>query len=444
MFVLLLLFLCRSYGSHGLLLLLVGALTLRLNIYRRMRACEFAQGRFQACCFGAPCHTGWNWVATSDVVGSLARPCHCRGRLPSVPRGPMIAATARSFAAACCPDLASVYFGYPSRGESAARYAAQPPKQLARDLTNLVMHLLVSDAEDMDEPLRPPHVAPRWVVELSQSTQFARRVSYMFRGSNHINIKEKKADGTLLRVLAREAPGTRTLVLQDSRVIIGASSKGRSSSSALNAEYLKTLPYVLGGCLYPSYFYVPSADNPADDQSRQRHVRRASMPNPQWLLDLLGGNPRRFDIVVKADKYRSPLNRWARFLGLLALKTFAPGPGATASPQSSASSVAAGDRLASARMVVGLHGDAPRSSSRPSPLRGGVPPSAAGDCLASAQTVVSLHGPTPWSVSSGAGSQSSARKRARPPWEEERQGSGGASSGRRRGGRKHRSTSEGA
>ena len=82
----------------------------------------------------------------------------------------------------------------------------------------------------------------------------------------------------------------RHLAVHDSRVVIGAVSKGRSSSKELNFELLLQLPDVVGGDLQVPAFYVESMLNPIDDPSRGRPVPPPSFWTPE-LLRIWAGAP---------------------------------------------------------------------------------------------------------------------------------------------------------
>ena len=106
--------------------------------------------------------------------------------------------------------------------------------------------------------------------------------------------------------------------MTDSRVVLGASAKGRSSSGPLNGVLQAALPYVLGGDLYPGGIHLNSAENPADAPSRDRAVPAPSRGRPAWLDDLAAGRPSRFDAVVAEGTVPRLLGRWVRLLLLRA------------------------------------------------------------------------------------------------------------------------------
>ena len=58
----------------------------------------------------------------------------------------------------------------------------------------------------------------------------------------HINIREMRAAMATVKRLAIRYPGCRILLLVDSRVTLGAASKGRSAAAALNRHLQEVLP----------------------------------------------------------------------------------------------------------------------------------------------------------------------------------------------------------
>ena len=129
------------------------------------------------------------------------------------------------------------------------------------------------DLPDLSDVLiepRPFHDDPEWINDLAESLHFKEVLRYKFARQNHINVQETRAYKTWLKYLCKHHRRSRPVGLMDSRVLLGASSKGRSSSPAL-AHVLRTaLPYVLGGGLYPGGLRVYSAANRSDAPSRGR------------------------------------------------------------------------------------------------------------------------------------------------------------------------------
>ena len=85
------------------------------------------------------------------------------------------------------------------------------------------------------DPLAPPS-REAWVSEFVDSLPFELDLRYPYKRPDHINILEAQSRLSLYKMLARspDAHSLRHLVGQDSRVNIGAFSKGRSSSMRLN------------------------------------------------------------------------------------------------------------------------------------------------------------------------------------------------------------------
>ena len=164
---------------------------------------------------------------------------------------------------------------------------------------------------------RAAHENPEWTDELVTSLRWRRRFAYHFQRPAHINVLEGVAYGTLVRDLAATRPGSRPIIITDSRVVLGASAKGRSSSGALNRPLRAALPYLLGGDLYPGGLHTSSAQNPADAPSRDRAVPEPSRERPAWLDDLERGSYARFDAVLGSSAVPRLLGRWVRLLLLL-------------------------------------------------------------------------------------------------------------------------------
>ena len=170
--------------------------------------------------------------------------------------------------------------------------------------------------QDVECPDRAFHDDPEWVGELADSLPFCERIRYKFAGPGHINVLETRTYKTWLKHLCMRHQRSRAVGLIDSRVLLGASSKGRSSSDALGRVLRSSLPYVLGGALYPGGLHVYSAKNRADGPSRDRPVPPPSNDLPLYL-DLTRGDTRRFDICVASSRVPKNAARWLRMLLLL-------------------------------------------------------------------------------------------------------------------------------
>ena len=117
--------------------------------------------------------------------------------------------------------------------------------------------------------------APRVVTgadsaALVSASQWRTIVSSRWRRPEHINVLELLALTTAVRwVLSfREALNCRVLVLCDSTVVVGAVTKGRSSSQLLLRRLRYLAAMVLASGLRLTLRWVASADNPADGPSR--------------------------------------------------------------------------------------------------------------------------------------------------------------------------------
>ena len=83
-----------------------------------------------------------------------------------------------------------------------------------------------------------------------------------------------------------------------------------------------TLPYIIGGDLYPYLLHIGTSDNPSDDVSRFVQLREPEYEPPHWLQLLILGDRAAFDIIRACDSLRWPFNGWARLACLLLMKHF--------------------------------------------------------------------------------------------------------------------------
>ena len=87
---------------------------------------------------------------------------------------------------------------------------------------------------------------------------------------DHINLEEARALLRYVRWLLRSVGrfGHRAVVLVDSRVVVGACTKGRSGSVPLNRLIQRLAALCFAGGLDQLLVYIPSAHNPSDPPSR--------------------------------------------------------------------------------------------------------------------------------------------------------------------------------
>lgn len=119
----------------------------------------------------------------------------------------------------------------------------------------------------------------------------------------HINLGEVKSfiDAELAAGLS-SGEGCRVPIIADSQVSLGAMTKGRSASPGINRLLRSSLGFFLGLGVYSSGAYARSADNPADDPTRGRSVRKASIELPEWWNLAASGN------FVEMDDFLTELN----------------------------------------------------------------------------------------------------------------------------------------
>eukprot|EP00971_Amphidinium_carterae_P350476 6491567-Amphidinium_carterae.2 len=109
---------------------------------------------------------------------------------------------------------------------------------------------------------------------------------FQFRTSDHINVLELRALIRLVfRISSWKIRKARILVGLDSKVVIGAASKGRSSSFALNYHLRRLAAVCLTFELQLLLFWLPTWGNPADAPSRYESLDSWRQKLPTQVLD---------------------------------------------------------------------------------------------------------------------------------------------------------------
>lgn len=154
------------------------------------------------------------------------------------------------------------------------------------EVVRLDENLLQKEMDRWSDPKEPSVFAST----LGKTMEWTATAGYSFRETSHINLQETRA---LRREISRfasnsENRGQIQICLNDSRVVCGAVSKGRSSSYKLNGVLRGMLPFLIFADITLALLWTETDSNPADHPSRGRPIPRPlSMPN--WLKKYLGG-----------------------------------------------------------------------------------------------------------------------------------------------------------
>ena len=138
---------------------------------------------------------------------------------------------------------------------------------IARLSAKVGEHVTVSDGPELDH--RAHRLGPRHDLGLPLAA-FEVVLCVRVESPEHINIEEARALLAYVRwnLRSKSRFGHRLLILLDSRVVIGAATKGRSSSRGLNRviRQLAALCFVGGFVLH--LIFMPTEHNPGDHPSR--------------------------------------------------------------------------------------------------------------------------------------------------------------------------------
>eukprot|EP00438_Fugacium_kawagutii_P010778 Skav220890 [mRNA] locus=scaffold3880:13453:20349:+ [translate_table: standard] len=324
----------------------------RMHLFRILvsRGCVITRMCF--CNFGSAFNKPSQWLHNKGWLLPLEGTCRCRwSGQHFVVQGTFTRASILDFNRCCIPDAKTVYGREPSVGEAVSSYSAQYPAGL---MTRMAQGSKLSKTQgppviplsavvlsykrvgmELPSTLQPPPEPsvdsdaitvesrewfedPEWIGEIADSLPFKTLFKYKFKSPNHINVLESQVYSSWIKHCAKCYAHSRVIGLLDSRVTIGAASKGRSSSFAISRVLKKTIPYLLGSNLYPGSLHVYSKKNRADAPSRDREVETPSKSIPKWLQELQAGAYHSFDAVCQSAGYPRVIGRWVRLLLLMA------------------------------------------------------------------------------------------------------------------------------
>ena len=286
------------------------------------------------CCNFGSFNKPFAWIHNKPWLVGLGGSCKCpyKGQRLTI-QGSFTAPVLAEFTQRCVPDPVTVFGRNPNSGEHVARFSGVYPLPLtgkmasgsraAKDGSCPIMPLSrrlasLDELTDCVAETRAFHDDPEWVGELADSLEFREIIRYRFAKPGHINVLEARSYNRWIKWCAKQFGTCRLLGIFDSRVLLGASAKGRSSSPALTHVLRGKLPYVLGCQLYPAGLRVYSSKNRSDGPSRWQSVPAPSKaPPPLWLSDLQRGSFWRFDVAVAASSVPKVASRWLRLLLLL-------------------------------------------------------------------------------------------------------------------------------
>ena len=143
------------------------------------------------------------------------------------------------------------------------------------------------DWDPTDEQAAPtdmhrPHAT---IDAVADGLQWELTRKHGYQNRVHVNLLELRAVKDERKAQARaqtwqRGSGLRSINLCDSRVVIGAWAKGRSSSRQINRVLRSCLGYAVAGRTKVCNVWVGTKSNPADDPTRHVAVRKCLGPTP--------------------------------------------------------------------------------------------------------------------------------------------------------------------
>ena len=300
--------------------------------------------RFCFCAFGSGFKKPSKWLHNKPWLIGIEATCKCKSSSDHcIIQGTFTREKICEFELKCKPSSLVIYGKVPTLGQAVSQYSASYPIPLCRRMAigscshkhgqssiipvSRKLQTLcelgfeeckLPGARSQDEVIwRQWHEDPDWIGELADSLHFKELLRYRFKKTGHINVLECRTYKTWIKHCARHYPDHRLLGLIDSRVTLGATAKGRSSSFAISRVLQGTLGYIIGSGLYPGGLHVESSKNRSDGPSRNRPTPGASKECPMWLQDLREGRCESFDMALTAASFPKVAGRWVKLLLLL-------------------------------------------------------------------------------------------------------------------------------
>ena len=311
-----------------------------LHCFRVLVSLGCVISHFVFCEYGSPFKKPSKWIHNKPWLIPLECTCSCPfAKSHFVVQGTFTKLSIQEFEKRCRPSSIAVYGKSPKPGEVVSSYSGAYPYKLVSSMASGSLRAKRGEVASIPAtvrirslreigwpeqeqtfsvpgvdpyPSRPPHEDPEWVTELSDSLPFRELFRFHFKKPGHINVNEARTFKSWMKAAAKSHPDSRLCGLLDSRVTIGAASKGRSSSYAISRILQGSMPYILGSGLYPGLLHIGSSANRADGPSRDRPVDPPTKELPEWFVALQRGRPESFDAVVQASNICKNPARWLR------------------------------------------------------------------------------------------------------------------------------------
>ena len=150
-------------------------------------------------------------------------------------------------------DLLRLRDSCPAKDEPVREHPASRHFPDLHQVLEIQMPRIRSLRKARDALRRPAHQPAQWIGDFGICLEWRKLLQYRFKKLNHININEELCLRSLFRHMSSQHPVSRFGVLLEAGVAIGCNAKGRSSSMSLNFYLSTSLPFILGGELFPRF-----------------------------------------------------------------------------------------------------------------------------------------------------------------------------------------------
>ena len=182
------------------------------------------------------------------------------------------------------PELIATDATPTSGGATAAQISPELAQELWRRSEVRGSPVRLDREEDLKVSASTPTEPSKFASALCECLRWRVVSSYTFRQTSHINLQELRAfKRELCRVASQFSQRGRVQIfVNDSKVSVGATAKGRSSSFKVNGLLRSLVPFLLFGDVTIAILWVETQSNPADHPSRGARVPPPQIA-PKWM-----------------------------------------------------------------------------------------------------------------------------------------------------------------
>ena len=188
---------------------------------------------------------------------------------------------------------------------------------LSESLAETFARALFSRRVPVDDGKSAEGLESLLVNEVMLSSTWQKMGVWTFKKNSHINILEESALFRCVAGIAKRGRSVRSIIITDSNVVKGATTKGRTSSRGLGPVLRRVCSLLVAAGIYLNVAYIPTRLNAADDPTRDHDVRSSvdGLRLSEWTDDDI------FKLSL-IGRFRRWTSNWLRLCVLLCGPSF--------------------------------------------------------------------------------------------------------------------------